>query len=110
MPSCPSPGVPSVAITYCYLLIAQPAAKSAIDVAATTTPLPYTGKDHRDHPEITEPSPKEIQAHHPNKDATTQAAGAGLVAPLDAPADDPAEPLPAVLCKVVPKALAIPTD
>ena len=51
-----------------------------------------------------------MQAHHPNEDATSLAAGTGLAVLLDAAADDPAEHLPTVLPAAVPKALAIPTE
>ena len=80
MPSGSIPNVPSVATTIPQAT-AWPVARSAKDVMATTTSLPYAQEDHRDHPEVVEPSPCQMQEHHPNEDATSLAAGVRPPAP-----------------------------
>ena len=87
MPSQPIPNAPSVAITTTQTTV-QPMVRSATDVAARTTLQPYF------YTKEAEPTPLAMQAHHPNDDATSPAAGARLATPPDALPTSTAECLP----------------
>ena len=93
MPSWPTPNVSSMATTTLQAT-AQTTVKSATDVVTTTTSQPYARENPKDHPKEAEPSLPEMQAHHPNENTTSPAAGARLAAHPDHPPADTAECLP----------------
>ena len=88
----------------------HPPVNCPADVAAIITLHPYAEQDPRDHPEEAKPSLLEMQAHHPDEDATSLAVGTRPATPSDSPPTGTVEHLLAVPPTAVPAAPAILTD